>query len=322
MTSSSQALALEAPAGGYLEYTPDEAADYVFFTGQAVDLRIFGANGDELEAEIVSDAILDCEEIVQAHVFELDEGSYQMLLSSEATSVSLVVEEFEHDHEEEAVVPLDELGAAPSPDSSDAREVTAVLYATQTLGDLYFIANQLDELPGVQTIFPGQVLGRLIDSLGQGQRTYGVLANVILVLAVITVALNTYANALQAQKNLAVLRAVGVPRSVRSGRERAVRVHPAEPYRHLPGCCGCLPGYRGGWAGSRVADGSDPAGADTFGRGLAARPYSPARRPAIRPVARPKRHAQKSAREPLTTTLIPRQSTGIAPLDVAMNCVL
>ncbi len=139
-------------------------------------------------------------------------------MSSGTPSVGLVVEEFEHDHEDDAqIIPLDELGQAPPLDGSDAREVTAVLYATHSLGDLYFIADQLNRLPGVQTVFPGQVLGRLIDMLGLGQRTYGLLANVILVLAIITVALNTFANALQAQKNLAVLRAVGVPRGVVAG---------------------------------------------------------------------------------------------------------
>jgi putative ABC transport system permease protein len=100
----------------------------------------------------------------------------------------------------------------------DDRGITAILWAPQNLNDVYVVANQINnDVDGIQAIFPGMVVSRLALMLGEGRRSYSLLANLILVLAVITVALNTYANALQAQKNLAILRAVGVSRSIVAG---------------------------------------------------------------------------------------------------------
>lgn len=101
---------------------------------------------------------------------------------------------------------------------NDDRGITAILWAPQNLNDVYVVANQINnDVDGIQAIFPGMVISRLALMLGEGRRSYSLLANLILVLAVITVALNTYANALQAQKNLAILRAVGVSRGVVAG---------------------------------------------------------------------------------------------------------
>jgi putative ABC transport system permease protein len=101
---------------------------------------------------------------------------------------------------------------------TDDRGITAILWAPHDLNDVYVVANQINnDVDGIQAIFPGSVISRLALMVGEGRRTYSLLANLILVLAVITVALNTYANALQAQKNLAILRAVGVSRGVVAG---------------------------------------------------------------------------------------------------------
>jgi putative ABC transport system permease protein len=101
---------------------------------------------------------------------------------------------------------------------TDDRGITAILWAPHDLNDVYVVANQINnDVDGIQAIFPGSVISRLALMVGEGRQTYSLLANLILVLAIITVALNTYANALQAQKNLAILRAVGVPRVVVAG---------------------------------------------------------------------------------------------------------
>jgi putative ABC transport system permease protein len=98
--------------------------------------------------------------------------------------------------------------------SSESREVTAVLYTPKRLGYVYQVASQLESgkyLPGVssQAVFPGQTVGRLLDLLGQGRVGYAVIGSLVLVLALATVAVNTYASALAGQRNLAILRAIG-----------------------------------------------------------------------------------------------------------------
>jgi putative ABC transport system permease protein len=98
--------------------------------------------------------------------------------------------------------------------SSESREVTAVLFTPKRLGYVYQVASQLESgkyLPGVssQAVFPGQTVGRLLDLLGQGRVGYAVVGSLVLVLALATVAVNTYASALAGQRNLAILRAIG-----------------------------------------------------------------------------------------------------------------
>jgi putative ABC transport system permease protein len=99
-------------------------------------------------------------------------------------------------------------------EQTNAREVTAVIYTPKRLGYVYQVASQLESgkyLPGVnaQAVFPGQTVGRLLDLLGQGRVGYAVIGSLVLVLALATVAVNTYASALAGQRNLAILRAIG-----------------------------------------------------------------------------------------------------------------
>ena len=107
----------------------------------------------------------------------------------------------------------------PSPTDSvdnrgvDNRGVTAILWAPQNLADTYTVANIINSgVAGVQAIFPAEVLARLSLNLGQGERIYESLGNIVLLLAIITIALNTYMVALQSQRDLAILRVVGVRR--------------------------------------------------------------------------------------------------------------
>jgi putative ABC transport system permease protein len=102
---------------------------------------------------------------------------------------------------------------AVGPDG-DTREVTAVLFTPKRLGYVYQVASQLESgkyLSGAnaQAVFPGQTVGRLLDLLGQGRIGYAVIGSLVLVLALATVAVNTYASALAGQRNLAILRAIG-----------------------------------------------------------------------------------------------------------------
>lgn len=207
-----------ADRGGALRFVAEDGADYAFFADQNVILSVTDGAGEAVTPEVVAgeDDVEGCLDIFSAHVIHLEPGDYTVQISAaERDTLKLIVEETGRgdDHDETAVLPLAALADAP-PDENDPREVTAVLYATEDLSALYQIAGTLDEITGVQAVFPGGVINGLLSLLGQGRQTYGVLANIILVLAVITVALNTYANAAQAQKNLAILRAVGVPRGV------------------------------------------------------------------------------------------------------------
>ena len=209
--------------GGRLRFTAKEAADYAFFADQNVVLSLSGENG-AASPELVAgeNEVEGCLEIFSAHVFHLEPRDYLLQINAaERDTLNLVVEEVGHEHAGEAsseakTIPLEALASTP-PGENDTREVTAVLYASDDLSALYQIAGVLDELPGVQAVFPGGVINGLLNLLGQGRQTYGLLANIILALGGITVALNAYANAAQAQKSLAVLRAVGVPRGVVAG---------------------------------------------------------------------------------------------------------
>ena len=210
-----------ADRGGVLRFTADEAADYAFFADQRAILTLTDGNGQTLTPELVvgEDDIEGCLDIFSAHVFRAEPGDYLLQINAaERETLALTLEEVGRGGEThtEEVAALTDLADAP-PGGVDPREVTAVLYATQDLGALYQIAGVLDEIPGVQAVFPGGVINGLLSLLGQGRQTYGLLANIILVLAVITVALNTYAGAVQAQKSLAVLRAVGVSRHIVAG---------------------------------------------------------------------------------------------------------
>jgi putative ABC transport system permease protein len=109
-------------------------------------------------------------------------------------------------------------GEAGHTNEADTREVTAVLYTPTRLGYVYQVASELDNgkyLTGVdaQGIFPGQTVGRLLDLLGQGREGYAIIGTLVLILALATVAVNTYASALAGQRNLAILRAVGAQAS-------------------------------------------------------------------------------------------------------------
>jgi putative ABC transport system permease protein len=102
---------------------------------------------------------------------------------------------------------------ATSP-NGDTRQVTAVLYTPTRLGYVYQIASELERgkyLPGAvaQGVFPGQTVGQLLDLMGQGRAGYAVVGTLVLVLALATVAVNTYASAFAGQRNLAILRAIG-----------------------------------------------------------------------------------------------------------------
>jgi putative ABC transport system permease protein len=90
-----------------------------------------------------------------------------------------------------------------------ARELTAILYTPTRLGYVYQLASEFEKDRVAQGIFPGQVIGRLLDLLGQGRAGYEIVGALALVLALATVAVNTLSGARTAQRNLAVLRAIG-----------------------------------------------------------------------------------------------------------------
>jgi putative ABC transport system permease protein len=105
-------------------------------------------------------------------------------------------------------------GQVASGSKGDTRQVTAVLYTPTRLGYVYQVASELDrdvylKGAGAQGVFPGQTVGRLLDLVGQGREGYALIGNLVLILSLATVAVNTYASALAGQRNLAILRAIG-----------------------------------------------------------------------------------------------------------------
>lgn len=194
----------------------DKAGDYAFFSNQPVRFGLHDGTGQKLEPQLaVGENDIDgCLTIFSASIYTLPAGDYTLTIQSpKESSISLVFEEIFKQAEDKTSLSLQALAQGQN-SFSDNRQVTAVLYATKDISALYRYSSLLDQITGVQAIFPGQVINGLLSVLGQGRESYGLLANVILALAVITIALNAYSNALQAQKSLAILRAVGVGRAV------------------------------------------------------------------------------------------------------------
>lgn len=193
-----------------------EAGDYAFFSNQPSSFKVQNSAGATLEPQLAvgEDDIDGCLAIFSASIYTLPAGNYDLTIqSAEASKISLVFEEVFGTAKDAPSLSLAAL-AEGEKEMVDNRQVTAVLYATKDISTLYRYSSLIDQITGVQAIFPGQVINGLLTMLGQGRESYGLLANVILALAVITIALNAYSNALQAQKGLAILRAVGVGRGV------------------------------------------------------------------------------------------------------------
>lgn len=92
------------------------------------------------------------------------------------------------------LVPLEAIWADHG-QTGETRQVTAVLYTPTKLGYVYQVASEMAQSKDAQGVFPGQVIGRLLDLMGQGRSGYEIIGVLVLVLALSTVGVNTFAAA-------------------------------------------------------------------------------------------------------------------------------
>src|SRR5581483_10485352 len=90
--------------------------------------------------------------------------------------------------------------------------VTAVLVTPTSFTWLYTLVQEINGGREAQAALPGQVLGRLFELLGVGQRLLNLLVLVALGLAAITVLASLYGAIVERRRDLAVLRALGAGR--------------------------------------------------------------------------------------------------------------
>lgn len=95
-------ITLPAGTGGYtgsVSFAAEDATDYVFFLGSDVSLTVTGSSG-QVEFEESAKSSEQCGDIKGRYVAPLQVGTYTLTFSSTSqSSVSLVIEESEHDHE-------------------------------------------------------------------------------------------------------------------------------------------------------------------------------------------------------------------------------
>ncbi len=97
--------------------------------------------------------------------------------------------------------------------AAEEKEITAILWTPTRLGYVYELANELNQGQVAQGVFPGQVIGQLFAFMGQGQEAYTLIIWLALLLAVLTIAINTISASQTMQRNLAVLRAIGASKN-------------------------------------------------------------------------------------------------------------
>lgn len=91
-----------ASGDNYVSFEADEETDFVFFLSVDATPDIADADEAEVEIEDSEDVSGTCDEIVVAHVAELEVGLHTLNIDGDAGSeVTIIVEEAEHDHEDE-----------------------------------------------------------------------------------------------------------------------------------------------------------------------------------------------------------------------------
>lgn len=110
------------------------------------------------------------------------------------------------------LTPIETIWHAHGQDTPAQRQVTAVLYSAENLAGIYTVAQQVGRGGQAMAVFPGQVFAQARDVLLQGQAAYAALSLLVLGIAALTVWLGVHAAALERQRTVALLRALGAPR--------------------------------------------------------------------------------------------------------------
>lgn len=86
---------------GSVSFAASEAADYVIFTGVDVPVTVTNSSGTAVAIEESTKSSSQCTEIKGRHVVPMTVGTHTLTFGpTTATSVSIVIEKAEHDHDE------------------------------------------------------------------------------------------------------------------------------------------------------------------------------------------------------------------------------
>lgn len=92
------------------------------------------------------------------------------------------------------------------------QDVTALLVRPKSVGGLMQLHQQINNLPDAQAVFPGEVMGKLFDMLGQSEGVLQALFGLVLVLSALTVVVALVGAGAQRRREVAIMRSVGAPR--------------------------------------------------------------------------------------------------------------
>lgn len=91
-------------------------------------------------------------------------------------------------------------------------DVTAILVRPRSINDLMRLYQEINNAPEAQAVFPGAVLGKLFELMGQGQRAFDVISYVVLGMGALTVVLSLYGSMAERRREVAILRSLGARR--------------------------------------------------------------------------------------------------------------
>ncbi|GGS40083.1 ABC transporter permease [Deinococcus knuensis] len=110
------------------------------------------------------------------------------------------------------LTPIESVWQAHGQTTPGGREVTAILYSADQLAGIYVAAQRVNAGKDAMAVFPGQVFAQSRETLSQGQAAYAGLSLLVLGIAALTVWLGVHASALERQRSVALLRALGAAR--------------------------------------------------------------------------------------------------------------
>jgi putative ABC transport system permease protein len=100
-------------------------------------------------------------------------------------------------------------GILPKADDGHEHGVTAILVKPKGYADAMRLYQQFQTEPRAQLIFPAQTIIQFFALMGQGEQILQIIANVVIAITLLTVALALYWSALGRSRDQAILRAIG-----------------------------------------------------------------------------------------------------------------
>lgn len=92
-------------------------------------------------------------------------------------------------------------------------EVSAVLVKAKSEGTAYQLEHDLNRRPDVVAAAPGRVVGELLELVGKVDLLLLVVAALVVVVAAVSILVSLYASMAERRRSIAILRALGAPRS-------------------------------------------------------------------------------------------------------------